>query len=96
MLDSFIDWLEDFWPMLIAVTLTVLLLVAAVYLAIQDSRRWAHYSVEHHCVAKGVKKGQVVTSVGPSMGGDGGVAITTGVTPDQTVYVCDGGEIVIR
>jgi hypothetical protein len=25
-----------------------------------------------------------------------GVTVTTGVTPDQTIYVCDGGDIVIR
>jgi hypothetical protein len=96
MLDSFIDWLRDYWALLIGVLITILLAVSIYLVTAHDFREWQRYSVEHHCEAKGVKKGQVVTSVGPSMGRDGGVAVTTGVTPDQTVYVCDGGEIVIR
>lgn len=90
------EWLEDHWPSL-AAGLGLLLFAGLIYTAIvQDLHQWARYSAEHHCIAKGVKKGQVVTSVGPSMGRDGGVAVTTGLTPDQIIYVCDGGEIVIR
>lgn len=90
------DWLEDNWPMLAIGIAMALLVISCIYAGIYESRQWDKYSAEHHCIAKGVKKGQVVTSVGPSMGKDGGVAVTTGVTPDQTIYVCDGGEIVIR
>jgi hypothetical protein len=96
MLDSFIDWLQDSLPMLLAGILIVLLIVGAYYADRYESRQWDRYAADHHCAARGVKKGQVVTSVGPSMGRDGGVTVTTGVTPDQTIYVCDGGDIVIR
>jgi hypothetical protein len=91
-----LDWLKDKATFLAAVLVMLLLFVGLYLAAVHDAREWQKYSAEHHCVAKGVKHGQVVTSVGPSMGRDSGVAVTTGVTPDQTIYVCDGGEMVIR
>lgn len=53
-----------------------------------DTDQWRDFAGAHHCEAKGTKKGQLE----PVLGGKGGVTWTE----DQTIYVCDGGEIVIR
>jgi hypothetical protein len=65
------------------------LILLGIYYADQhDTDRWQDYAAAHHCEAKGTKKGQLE----PVLGGKGGVTWTS----DQTIYVCDGGEIVIR
>lgn len=55
----------------------------------RDSEKWRDYAITHHCEAKGTKAGKWVQVLGSK---DGGIAYTG----DQAVYVCDGGEIVIR
>lgn len=90
-----LDWLTDrderdtdtimFFGVGVAV---VLLLSLVVYIGIREENRWSDYAAAHHCQAKGTKKGEWE----PVAGGRGGVAIGS----DQTIYVCDGGEIIIR
>lgn len=53
-----------------------------------QDREWQKYSAAHHCQVKGTKAGEME----PVIGGKGGFTWTS----DQTIYVCDGGEIVIR
>jgi hypothetical protein len=81
---------DNMGKILAAVILSVLFV--AVYAAIREDSQWKGYAAKHHCVSKGVKRGQI--TVGQSMDGKGALAIAT--TPDQTVYQCDAGEIQIR
>lgn len=93
-----IDWIMDSDRRM----LTVLGIVAAIvfsmviYLQKQDAKKWDAYASSHHCIAKGIKASQVGTGIGPNLSGDGGVTVVTTTTPEQTIYVCDGGEIQIR
>lgn len=90
-MNALLDWLDSrgpwFW-----ITLCAFLLVFVGWVAFEQDKIWQQYAAAHHCQKKGTKQGQ--TSVGWSYGRDGGPVVT--VQPDQSVYVCDGGEIVIR
>lgn len=69
---------------IVSVCICVLLVIALHSEAVQ----WQNYSDAHHCHKVGVKKGQIE----PVLGGKGGATMGQ----DQTIYVCDEGEIVIR
>ena len=94
-MDEIIEWLDD-KIFLILTLLFVFLIVVASYAVVQDEKRWNKYSTDHHCVAKGIKEGQTSTGVGTTLNGKGEISITVASTPDQTIYVCDDGEIQIR
>jgi hypothetical protein len=85
------DWLDRYLEEVIVVGITVACLIL-IAVAIQEMHSedlaWQKYAASHHCEAKGTKKGEVE----PVIGGKGGVTIGQ----DQAIYVCDGGEIVIR
>lgn len=89
-IDSIILWLM----LILMSSLTTL----GIYIAYTSNSRWIAYSKSHHCVAKGTRSGQVITAFGPTVGIDGavGTTMTTIVSPDQTIYVCDNNEIRIR
>jgi hypothetical protein len=84
------NWVEDhiLWIIVGALVATLLL---GVWAAERDQNQWDEYARSRHCVSVGVKKGQLSTGVSPD-----GKGVVTSVTPDQTVYRCDGGEIEIR
>jgi hypothetical protein len=54
----------------------------------REDQQWRDYAASHHCEAKGKREEQW----GPVIGGKGGMTYEG----EQTIYVCDGGEIVIR
>lgn len=91
MIERLLDFLDMaglwFWS-----TFVVLILCFGLWLSYREDVIWNRYAAAHHCQKKGTKQGQ--TAVGWSYGRDGGPVVT--MQPDQSVYVCDGGEIVIR
>jgi hypothetical protein len=66
----------------------VILVGILIYALVQEAREWNAYASQHHCVIKGRQD----SSIEPVMGGNGGFTYESG----KDVYVCDGGEIVIR
>lgn len=91
MFDAIIGFIDDH-PILSWGSLIVLVAVLGLWASFHEENVWQQYAAQHHCEVKGTRAGQ--TAVGPSTGEDGGFAIVQ--EPDQTIYVCDGGEIVIR
>lgn len=89
------DWIDDYFAWLLGL-LFVALITSSVLSTLAIDRQWRVYAVSHHCVAKGRRAGQTSTGIGPAVGGNGGVAIVATTPLDQTIYVCDGGEIQIR
>jgi|HubBroStandDraft_1064217.scaffolds.fasta_scaffold1986050_1 hypothetical protein len=90
------DWIEDCAIPLSITLLLVVLIGVVVYASNKDEKDWQKYARAHHCATTGTKAGQIITGVGPTVGGNGGVAVVVSSTPDQTIYVCDGGEMQIR
>lgn len=85
------DWIWSTQGML---TLCGLLLVGILglsfWLAYREDAQWQQYAKTHHCRAIGKKSGQVTTSF------DSKGRLVTGIGSDQTIYVCDDGEMQIR
>lgn len=69
-------------------------IVLALWADSRDQNNWDAYRLQHHCKAVGTKQGQLSTGFG--LGANGQSVMTTTVTPDQTIYSCDGGELRIR
>jgi hypothetical protein len=73
----------------LVISIVLVLVLWGVFAAEEhDAQQWRDYAASHHCEAKGKREGQWA----PVAGGKGGMTYSG----DQTVYVCDGGEIVIR
>lgn len=74
----------------------VLLVVGLIALGIwaehKEQQKWEQFAVEHNCKEVEYMKGSTVTGVGPSVGGNGGIAVTVGRTPDKVGYLCDDGK----
>ena len=85
------EWFDENVELIISIGVLIVFVVG-ILVAMQQDRlenaNWKKYSADHHCESRGTKKGQIE----PVLGGKGGVTMGD----DQTVYVCDGGEIVIR
>src|SRR5882762_6423791 len=84
----------DFKYSVIAGLAITAVLALFVYVAVIDENHWQEYVKKHHCVANGTKHGTIGTGIGLDSKGNATTVITS--TPDQTIYVCDGGEIQIR
>jgi hypothetical protein len=85
------EWFEDHFGFLVGVGIGMICICTLALLMVRihdEEMRWKQYSDAHHCQVKGVKRGQME----PVLGGRGGVTMGE----DQTIYVCDDGEIVIR
>jgi hypothetical protein len=85
------DWWEiisDDTDLQWMIAIGVIILVVFVLGSIIEQDNWEKYATSHHCQSRGVKKGWME----PVLGGKGGVTMGQ----DQTIYVCDGGEIIIR
>lgn len=67
------------------------LFVLMVFLIVVDANQWEEFRTKHNCKKVGHMRGDVFTTVGPSIGGQGGVAIGVGSTPDKTGWLCDDG-----
>ncbi len=65
--------------------------VMFVVTSIRERREWEAFRVAHACKVVGHMDGNLVTGVGPAIGGNGGVAVTTSVTPDKEGWLCDDG-----
>jgi hypothetical protein len=90
--------IRDLWDggwlgrtMLIGLPALVVLFVLFVLGAIAEQREWDRFSVSHHCHVTGKMRGDLVTTVAPIIGGNGGVAVGVSNTPDKTGYLCDDG-----
>lgn len=91
-----LDWLFDSDRRLLIASIVIVVAVIAfsIVAAVADEKAWNEYAAAHHCIGKGTKHGQLSSGLGTSSEGNAVVVTTT--TPDQTIYVCDGGEIQIR
>ena len=91
-MNRFLDFLDDFgsliWILCVFACAAGCLVFLAFKIATAQKSAWRDYATSHHCVAKGKKNGELQ----PVFGGKGGFTMTE----DQTIYVCDGGEMVIR
>lgn len=90
------DLWEDFgwFGALLAGTIALLVflvLPVAVWMAVLGERDWERFKIDHHCQVVGKMSGSVVTTVGPTFGGQGGIAVGVGSTPDRTGWLCDDG-----
>lgn len=68
-----------------------LLLAFVVWAAIEDGRQWDAFRQAHNCRIVGKMRGDMVTTVAPIIGGNGGVAVGVSSTPDKTGWQCDDG-----
>ena len=75
---------------LISVLILISVFIGLFFLVAQDESNWSQYSKAHHCFVTG--HSEPTTGVGVS--GKGQVVVTS--NPGQTIYACDGGEIIIR
>lgn len=83
------DWISDHAELVFGIVLVVLfgLIVLGTYYEDAD---WSRYAVAHHCEVKGHASARNGFGVGSN-----GQAVVTYI-PGQTIYVCDGGEIISR
>jgi hypothetical protein len=91
LLDSAFDWCVDHIRWFLAFAFTVII-GGSIFVTIADQHQWDAYAKQHHCAAVGTKRGQA--STGLSMDGKG--TIVTTISPNQTIYTCDNGEMQIR
>jgi hypothetical protein len=59
--------------------------------SIREERRWQEFSRTHDCKVIGHIAPSYGTGVGPAIGGNGGVAVTTVTIPGKTGYRCNDG-----
>lgn len=88
--------MENDTKIMVAITLGLVATVALMVRAVErDEAEWKVYSAQHHCRAVGTKEGQLVS--GWAMSPDGKSMVQTfSMSPDQTIYNCDDGEMRIR
>ena len=84
MFDS--DWLM---PVVVVGLVSLMLLMGIVLY--HEQQEWDAFAIAHHCTIVGKTRGDVVTSVAPIIGGNGGVAVGTSYIPGKTGYACDDG-----
>lgn len=82
-------------PMIVAGGLIGLLLLSIpflIYASIQEQREWNRFAQAHHCQVIGHMEGSTGIGIGPSTGGNGGVAVVTTSEPGKIGYRCDDGQ----
>ena len=62
-----------------------------IWSVVEESSRWDAFKREHDCRVVGRMSGDVITTVGPNLGGGGGVSVGVGSTPSKTGWQCDDG-----
>lgn len=87
---GYIDWGMAICWTLIAICVACIPL--AIYAAIQEQHEWNAFSAAHACRVIGHMEGSTSTGVGPSTGGNGGVAIVVTSIPGKIGYQCDDGQ----
>ncbi len=70
--------------------LIVLLFAGAIWLGIVGAEQQQQYRADHHCRKVGAKDAQ--SGFGLTSSGD----FATTYIPEQDIYSCDGGEILIQ
>lgn len=85
MISDTVEWVIGCFILLLAA-----LGVFAVGMAARETNAWNKWSAAH-CKVVGKMRGDTFTTVGPAIGGSGGVAIGVGSTPGKTGYACDDG-----
>lgn len=91
-----IDFILDFWIVIIIVIALIGLIGLAIYFGIQEEEKWQQYIIEHNCKIVGREEGKVNVGVGPTMGGSGGVAVVVVPESDKDIWKCDNEEIIIK
>ena len=83
------------WPMAVCWTLIaicVAIILVAIYAEIQEQYEWNVWATAHACKVIGHMEGSSSVGVGPSTGGNGGVAIVTTTVPGKVGFLCDDGQ----
>lgn len=86
-----IDHLEEWWPLYIICAVIMGLLWLMLHFAMLDQAQWERFSSAHECHVVERMSGDVMTTVAPIVGSNGGVAIGVTATPDKTAYLCNDG-----
>ena len=82
--------MDDFNPIPLLIILFLGFIGFVIYFSCQDEEAFEHYKMTHHCRIVGEKAAS--TGIGVSSSGK----MVTTFIPPQTIYRCDGGEIIIR
>lgn len=82
---------EDMWLAYVITAAVVALFALLIYCVILDQERWQAFATAHHCHVVERMSGDVLTTVAPIIGGNGGVAVGITSTPDKVAYLCDDG-----
>lgn len=83
------NWIWDHDVLVFGVVLVLVLALVCVG-AYYDEDAWTRYVVAHHCEVKGHSEPRNGLGVGSN-----GQSVVTYIS-GQTIYVCDGGEIILR
>lgn len=82
------------------ITFIVVILIVLTIVGIQSDREeqaeWDLFAKQHKCEIVCGMKGDMITGVGPSFSGNGGMAMTISRTPDKECWKCDDGNMYWR
>lgn len=70
------------------------LVVALIFVAVENDRQWQAFKAEHNCKAVAHIKGDVFNTVG--VGVNGKMVVGVGTTPSKTGWKCDDGMTYFR
>lgn len=79
------------WITLIGIALVgaTIGMLAAAY---REETTWERFRVAQNCKEIGEVSGSSITTVGPIIGGNGGVSVGIGYIPGKTGWRCDDGK----
>lgn len=83
------NWIWDHDVLVFGVVLVLVLALLAVGIY-YDVETWDRYAAAHHCEVRG----HSTPHNGFGIGSNGQSVVT--YIPGQTIYVCDGGEIILQ
>jgi hypothetical protein len=85
------EWIRDMeLPEWILLGGFILICVGMCFGIYYNEQAWDRYAVDRHCTVKG----HTAPSNGVGVGSNGQSVVV--YIPGQTIYVCDGGEMIIR
>lgn len=85
-----IEW--DLVSLWVIGALCLLIFGVALYGGAVQEQEWQKFAKQNNCVVIGHMSDSAGLGVGPSMGGNGGVAVTVVHVPGKTGYRCDDGK----
>ena len=77
------EFIEETWPLLVAILLTVLFGVFVLYNVMHEEERWTKFAKEHDCKVTSERAGTVLYNTT----GNGGVI----VVPSKKTWTCNNG-----